>query len=162
MVDFFARMFGSAGSLDGMQMLLRTVLVFFCILCCIRIAGRRSFGLRTPLDNIVTILLGALLSKAIVGSAPLVPVILCGFLLAVLHRLLAMGTLKSKWLSGLLNGTKLLVFANGRFLPGNMRRALVSERDILQGLRQHTGVESLSEVDKIYLERNGEWGIIKK
>jgi len=48
----------------------RSVVVFVITLLLLRISGRRSFGLRTPLDNIISIILAAVLSRAIVGASP--------------------------------------------------------------------------------------------
>ncbi|GAA4449796.1 DUF421 domain-containing protein [Rurimicrobium arvi] len=157
-----AELWGTGKELEVHQVLLRCVAVFILVLICIRIAGRRSFGLKTPLDSIVTILLGALMSRAIVGSSPFVPVAASGILLAVLHRLFAMMMLSSPRMARMLNGTRICVYADGNFLTGNMRKALVREQDIMQGVRKTIGKESLEDVEKIYLERNGEFSIIKK
>ncbi|SAL84773.1 hypothetical protein AWB74_07058 [Caballeronia arvi] len=49
--------FGEGRDLNSLQMTARAVAVFFGALVLIRIAGRRSFGQRSPFDYVVAILL---------------------------------------------------------------------------------------------------------
>ncbi|MDR6465344.1 uncharacterized membrane protein YcaP (DUF421 family) [Chryseobacterium sediminis] len=49
-------------SLNSFQIAIRGITVFILALILIRILGRRSFGIASPLDNIIVILLGAVLS----------------------------------------------------------------------------------------------------
>jgi hypothetical protein len=62
-------LFGEGKDLDSLQMAARPTAVFFGALVLIRISGRRSFGQRSPFDYVVAILLGATLSRVIVGEA---------------------------------------------------------------------------------------------
>jgi hypothetical protein len=48
----------------------------------------RSFGGRTALDNIIVILLGALLSRAIVGASGFFPLIASSFVIVIIHGFL--------------------------------------------------------------------------
>lgn len=50
-------LWGSGESLNVLQMSCRGVATFLIALLLIRISGRRSFGIRSPLDNIIVILL---------------------------------------------------------------------------------------------------------
>ncbi len=65
------KIWGTGTSLDTVQMGTRGIAVFIIALLLIRVSGRRSFGIRSPLDNIIVILLGAILSRAVVGASPL-------------------------------------------------------------------------------------------
>src|SRR4051812_28128826 len=83
--------FGTGKDLTVLQMSARSVVVFILALILLRISGRRSFGLRSPLDNIISIILGAVLSRAIVGASPFLPVIAGSTTLVLIHRLIAYG-----------------------------------------------------------------------
>src|ERR1700744_867673 len=87
-METLIKIFGTGKDLDTLQMCARGFVVFISAFVIIRISGRRSFGLRTPLDNIITILLGAILSRAVVGASPFVPVLLVCLLIAGMHRLM--------------------------------------------------------------------------
>lgn len=64
---------GSGTDLTTSQMIMRGIIVFVLALVMLRIVGRLCFGIGTPFDRVVTILLGAILSKAVTGSSPFVP-----------------------------------------------------------------------------------------
>src|ERR1700757_3202391 len=81
--------FGKGKDLSAFQMCMRTILVFGITLLFIRISGKRTFGMHMPMDNVITILLGALLSRVIVGASPFAATIASGFTIIVLYRLCA-------------------------------------------------------------------------
>ena len=53
---------------DG-QMAVRAVVTFLIAIALVRLAGRRSFGMRSPFDTVISLLLGATLSRGIVGAS---------------------------------------------------------------------------------------------
>jgi len=162
-MEIFIRIFGEGKNLDTLQMSCRGVVVFLIALALIRISGRRSFGLRTPLDNVITILLGAILSRAVVGVSPFVPVVVVCFTIVVLHRLFGwLVTTYHKTFGRWLEGSIILLFENGKFQKDRMKRGMVSEEDMLQGIRKSALTEDMNKIDKVYMERNGEISAIKK
>jgi uncharacterized membrane protein YcaP (DUF421 family) len=148
--------FGTGKDLSVLQMTDRALLVFIIALVLIRISGRRSFGLHTPIDNIVTIVLGAVLSRAIVGASDFLPVIASSALLVLVHRLFAYLMVHYSTFSKLITGEKMLLFKEGNFIEHNMSRAQVSEEDIMEEVRRSALTEDMSRIEKIYIERNGE------
>jgi len=161
-METILEIFGQGKDLTVLQMSARGIVVFFIALLLIRISGRRSFGMHMPLDNIISIILGAVLSRAIVGASDFVPVIAACTTVVVLHRALAWSILHHKKLSRIVQGEKILLFEDGKFLAKNMGKALVCEEDILQGIRKSALTENLDTIEKIYIERNGEISAIKK
>src|ERR1700709_849121 len=115
-MEIFMQIFGEGKNLNALQMSSRGVVMFFIALLLIRISGRRSFGVRSPLDNIITISLGAVMSRAIVGASDFIPVVVCCFVIVSLHRLVGWLIASSKAFGRLVEGEKILLFEDGVFL----------------------------------------------
>ena len=156
------QIFGTGKDLSILQMTCRTIVVFIIALLLIRISGRRSFGLHTPLDNIITIMLGAVMSRAIVGASDFMPVIAASAILVLIHRFFAYLMVHHPGFSRLMAGEKMLLFKEGNFIERNMDRAQVCKEDILQEVRKAALTEDLHAIEKIYIERNGEVNSVKK
>lgn len=103
-MDIMYTLFGEGKDLNALQMSDRGIAIFFIALILIRISGRRSFGVRTPLDNIITISLGAIMSRAVVGASDFVPVVVCCFVIVLLHRLFGWLIANSKAFGKLIEG----------------------------------------------------------
>ena len=161
-MDMFIQIFGAGKELNTLQVCARGFVIFFIALLLIRLSGRRSFGLHTPLDNIISILLGAVLSRAVTGASAFVPVISVCFLIVLLHRFFTWVLVRNKKIRELCEGKKILLFENGVFIQHNLTNALVSKEDILQAMRISLLSEDLVKVEKIYMERNGKISIVKK
>lgn len=154
--------FGEGKDLTFWQMGCRGVVVFFIALLLIRLSGRRSFGIKTPLDNIIIITLGAVLSRAIVGASSFVPVVFTCLLIVLLHRLLAWMKVYNTNTSKMMDGEKIVLYMNGTFLQKNLDKALVCIEDVLQGVRESALTDDLSKIEIVYMERNGVISVIKK
>jgi uncharacterized membrane protein YcaP (DUF421 family) len=154
--------FGSGKDLTVMQMSYRAIIVFVVSLLLIRISGRRSFGVRTPLDNIIVILLGALLSRAIVGASGFLPVIVSSFVIVVVHRCCAWLIVHHKTMARIFEGKKILLFENNNFLKKNMDKGLVCKEDVMEGIRRSALTEDIQQIDRVFMERNGEISAVKK
>jgi uncharacterized membrane protein YcaP (DUF421 family) len=154
--------FGEGKELTILQMSCRSVVVFFICLVLIRLSGRRSFGIRTPLDNIIVILLGALLSRAITGASPFAAVVLASIVLVLLHRLLGWLIVQNPAIGNLVEGKRIGLYKNGSFVSKNMEKALVCKEDVMQGVRESALTEDMNKIEAVYMERNGEISAIKK
>ncbi|MFI5159805.1 MAG: DUF421 domain-containing protein [Sphingobacteriales bacterium] len=161
-MEFLIKIFGEGKDLNALQMSARGIVIFFIALILIRISGRRSFGVRTPLDNIISISLGAIMSRAVVGASAFVPVVLCCLVIVLMHRLFGWGISRGMAFGRIMEGNKIILFENGRFLDDNLKRALVCKEDVLQGVRKSALTEDMTGIDKVYMERNGEISAIKK
>ncbi|TSD66444.1 DUF421 domain-containing protein [Inquilinus sp. KBS0705] len=161
-MDLFYEIFGEGKDLNSLQMSSRGVVMFFVAFLLIRIAGRRSFGIKTPIDNIITISLGAVMSRAIVGASPFVPVVICSLVIVVLHRAFAWLAANNRRFGRFVQGEKIILFEQGKFIKSNFDKGLVCEEDIMQGVRKSALTEDLQSVEKVYIERNGEISVIRK
>ena len=155
-------LFGTGKDLNALQMSCRAAIVFLIALALIRISGRRSFGIRTPLDNIIVILLGALLSRAVVGASPFIAVVCASFILVLMHRVLGWLIVRDERIAKITEGKKIALFKDKVFIKSNMDKALVCEEDIMQGVRKSALTDDMNKIDSVYMERNGEISAIKK
>ena len=158
----FIAIFGTGKELTILQMSCRGVVIFIIAFILVRISGRRSFGMKAPLDNIIVILLGAILSRAVVGASPFLPVVITSLLIVLLHRALGWLNIHNKHLEQLLEGKKIILFEKTAFQEKNMGKALACKEDVMQGVRRTALTDDLSMVEKVYMERNGEISVIKK
>ena len=135
---------------DG-QMVARAVVAFALTIALVRLAGRRSFGLRSPLDTVISLLLGSTLSRGIVGASSFTGTLAACVALAILHRLLAYVTIHSPFVSRLVSGKGRVLYAKGRFNYANMKAMLISEQDILEAIRLNGNEASTQQgKDRVY------------
>ncbi|WP_429299040.1 DUF421 domain-containing protein [Paraburkholderia sp. GAS199] len=162
MVDALVVLFGEGKDLSSLQMAARAAATFLAALVFIRISGRRSFGQRSPFDYVVAILLGATMSRAIVGASPALPTFIASLVIVLMHRALAWACVRSHALEVLVGGVERQLYRDGNFDRQQMLAALVSQTDILETVRKELGTEALDKVQAAILERNGEISIIRK
>ncbi|HYG15257.1 MAG TPA: YetF domain-containing protein [Bacteroidia bacterium] len=144
------------------QMTARAVVIFIIALIILRISGRRSFGMASAFDNVVAVLIGGVLSRAVVGASPFLPTVCAALAMALMHRLLAWLSLDYKGVGRIAKGSPRVIYENGEFNRKNMRLSLISERDFMEGVRKECNTESLDEIDKAYVERDGRISVIRK
>jgi len=161
-MDWFIKLWGEGKDLDTIQMCSRGIATFIIALVLIRISGRRSFGIRTPLDNIIVILLGAVMSRAVVGASPFIPVMVTSFVIVMTHRILGWLTAKNTTIAKLVEGKKILLFKDGAFIKEHLLKALICEEDVKQGVRESALVNDMNKISEVYMERNGAISAVKK
>lgn len=155
-------LFGEGENLNSLQMGCRVIVIFIVSILLIHVAGKRSFGLHSTYDIIVGYLLGAVLSRAVVGASPFFPTVFTCFILALCHRFFAYCGVKSRLFGKYTKGTKILLYNKGDFLEKNLALSLVSKEDILEELRQEFHKMSLENIEEIYMERSGRVSFITK
>src|SRR5678815_2080289 len=79
-------LFGQNQDLDVVQMGIRAIVIFFIALVLIRFTGMRVFGIETAFDTCIIIMLGAVLTRAIVGASPFIPTIVASLALVTVHK----------------------------------------------------------------------------
>ena len=154
--------FGEGTDLTLTQMTARGIAVFVFTLFMLRISGRRSFGQHSPFDACITVLLGSILARAVAGASPFLPTIGTGVALVLLHRAIAMVSIRIPAVEKLLSGSPSVLVSDGKIVASAQKRGLVSRADILQALRERAQLENLSEARKVTLERNGIISVLKR
>jgi uncharacterized membrane protein YcaP (DUF421 family) len=152
-------LFGEGEHLDAVQMVARCAAIFCIALLLVRLSGRRSFGQHSPFDACTTVLLGAILSRAVVGASPFWPTVAAAAALAVLHRVVGHLAARIGWFERIVSGPAIVLFSDGQFDRRAMRRAQISEKDISEAARKQLHSDDLSRVDRALLEHNGDVSI---
>lgn len=149
-------------AITALQMTTRAVLVSFVALALLRLSGARTFGANTAFDLVVKIMLGAVLSRAVVAASPFGATLLASLALVALHRLLAWAAFHSDFIGRLIKGRAQVLAADGQPDAEALRRNYISEHDLREGLRDSGNVDDLNAAQTVRLERNGRISVVKK
>ena len=161
METFYALIGPEDGDASWWQLSIRAVILFAAGIVYLRIAGRRTFSKATPLDIIVAIIIGSNLSRAMTGKAPFVPALAATLVLAVLHRLVAMATLRWNGLAALVKGSPVVLIEDGVVDERALKRHGLSREDLAEGLRLEQAA-SPAEVARATLEGGGRISVLPK
>lgn len=163
MENFFEQLLGlGEKDLSAGQMSARAVIIFFVALGLLRMTGMRSFGKSSAFDVIISITLGAVLSRAITGEVPFVPTLVAAVVLALIHKALAMITARHHKIGLIVKGEPRLVVKNGVIIRKNMHYGDLSETDLMEGIRKNINVDRLEQVKEAYFDRDGAISAVKK
>lgn len=147
--------------LDAMQMALRGLIVFAAAIAIVRVADKRFLSRKTAFDVVLGLILASMLARAVNGSAPLGPTLVCGFVLAFAHRFLAFLSRKSHRFGNIVKGCDDEIIEHGQVDKEAMRKHNFTERDLMEDLRLQ-GVRGPEEVESARIERSGDLSVIRK
>jgi len=161
-MEWIHTLFGTGRDLNSLQMVCRAIVSFLLTLVLIRIAGIRTFGKRSAFDNVFVIMLGSIFSRVVVGASPFIPTTLGCLAFVLVHSGLGWISVWSDVIGRLVKGERKVLYTEGKMDERNMRRVMVSEKDLLESVRLRLNSDNLDEVREIVLERNGEISVIRK
>lgn len=143
------------------QLCFRAAILLGFGIVCVRIAGRRTFSHYSPLDIVVALIVGSNLSRVMTGKAAFFPTLAATLVLVVLHRLLALATLRWGWLSLLLKARPIRIIEEGEINDRALRRANLSREDLREALRMEQ-FDQPSEIERATLESSGKLSVVPK
>jgi uncharacterized membrane protein YcaP (DUF421 family) len=144
------------------QSALRTVVIYALALTLVRIGEKRFLGKSTAFDVVLGVMLGSLMSRAITSPQQFVPIVVAGGVFVALHWLMAAITFRSDYWGSVLKGRERLLIDEGEVLWDAMQKSHISEKDLLSALRRNGRVTDPCNVEKAYLERDGDISVIRK
>jgi uncharacterized membrane protein YcaP (DUF421 family) len=154
--------FGEGSNLTMLQMSMRAFSMFIVMLVLIRVAGMRTFAKKSPFDNIVVIMLGAVLARGVVGVSPFLSTITASVVMVIMHRIIAWLSVKSRKFEKLVKGSYIKLYHDGALIGNNLERTGMSENDLHESLRLETKKLTLAEIDTAFMETNGRISFILK
>jgi uncharacterized membrane protein YcaP (DUF421 family) len=158
-LDHLQRVFGSDEPERPLvlgQILVRAAGVYLGGLLLVRLGKSRLLSKATPLDVMLVILLGSLLSRGITGAASLSGTMVASVTLVSLHYLMTWLTWDQHWLGKILKGQAHQIVKDGEMDLESMRRSHISENDLLTHMRLSAHIDDVTQVKAAYKERNGD------
>ncbi len=149
-------------SISTLQMLARGLVVFIIGITLVRVGKRRFVSKMTAFDFILAIMIGSLLSRAITKEKYFLEILAVSALLIMLHRLVSYISMKSYKSSELIKGKTRIFIKIGKINWKTIKKADLTEHDLLQALRLNTNTTDLSNVEECRMERNGDISFILK
>jgi uncharacterized membrane protein YcaP (DUF421 family) len=143
------------------HLIVRSAVVFIIGIFIIRIGKRRMFSAATPLDLLMSIIIGSVLSRAINGSAPFTETIVATMTLVALHWLFSTMTFHSPRFNKFVNGEPRHLIMDGELHRDALGAGKINQADLLEALHL-SGFESPAQIRNAWLERNGEISFIER
>lgn len=144
-----------------MDSAIKAVIVYLGLWLLVRLTGRRALGQLTAFEFVLFLIIGGATQRALLGqdysltNAFIVVATLVGMdiLLSLIERDFAVAR-------KVLKGVPMIVVENGRPLSGRIRRARLTEDEIMEAARLRHGLESLEQVKFAILETSGAISIV--
>ena len=160
-MEVFRQLIGPDQGATTLQLCVRVLPLLAFGILCVRIAGRRTFAHYSPLDIVVALIVGSNISRVMMGKADFFPSLAITLTLVVLHRLLALATVRWNWLAALVKSRPIRIIVDGEVDARAMRRANLSEEDLYEGVRMEQ-VADPSGVKLAMLESGGKLSVVPK
>ncbi|PYK54798.1 MAG: DUF421 domain-containing protein [Verrucomicrobia bacterium] len=163
--NFFDMLLGLGAEprdLTFLQISLRAIIVFLVTLITMRLGHKRSLSRKTPFDAVLLVILAAVLSRAINGSAAFFATLGGGVVLVLLHRLFARFAFYSHRFGILVKGQPDIIVRDGECDFPMMRHNHVSMHDLEEDMRLGAHIDDLSKIRLARVERSGDISFIKK
>jgi uncharacterized membrane protein YcaP (DUF421 family) len=149
-------------SVPPLELVIRGSAMFLFLFALFRIVIKRRIGAIGMADLLVLVIIADAAQNGMAGEYRSVSdgAVLVATIVAWNH-LIDWITFRSSWLQRLLEPAPLLLIDRGRVLWRHLRLELVSEQELRSKLRAH-GVADWAEVEKAYLEPDGQVTVIKR
>ncbi len=142
--------------------ILHTAAIYFCLILGLRFLGRRQLSQLTLVDLVIVVIMGSAVETSMVAANTSLLAGLCSAAtLLLLDRLLSLLFFRSKRLRQLIGGVPVLLISEGRFLEEHLRRAGLTEADVLEAIRER-GQANPDNVKFAVLEIDGEINVVTK
>jgi uncharacterized membrane protein YcaP (DUF421 family) len=146
-----------------MDSVIKSLVVYFVLWLVIRSSGRRTLAQLTVFDFILFLIIGGAASRALMGqdySLTHAFLVIATFVITDVAVSFVERDVPS--VTKILRGVPTIVVENGRVLRGRLRRARLTEEDVLEAARHLHGLETMDEIKFAIFEASGEISIIPR
>lgn len=138
------------------------LLAYIALVVIVRISGKRTLSQLNAFDFIVTVALGSILATIILDqNVSLVQGISAYLILVLMQYLITRLTLASDTFDDLVKSDPKLLFYDGEYLEGNLKKERLNKSEIHQAVRA-SGTANLETVKAVILESEGSISVIPK
>lgn len=164
MFDYIETVLGvGEETLTWWQMSIRATVVFLAALIILRLGNPRIFGKNSAFDIVLGIIYGSILSRAITGNSPFWPTLAAGFVLVLLHKLVAVISYYSDFGFGdFVKGERVKLVDDGNLDREAMKEQSITKTDLREAMRESGSGGDLKDIQSAFLERSGKISIIMK
>src|SRR3954468_1569510 len=113
-------------NITPLEIAARSAVMFIIALLLIRMAGMRPFGKGEGFDKIITFLIGAILSRGVVGATPFFSTVISMIVIILIHKILSKLSIYSKWFGQQVKGRPSILYESGNFIRENMNRVNIT------------------------------------
>lgn len=144
-----------------MESVLRAAALYAFLLVLFRITGRRALSEITTFDFVLLLVIGEATQQALLGDDfSVINAFVVIATLVLIDILLSLFKERSPRVGRFLDGVPLIVVEYGKPLTERLRKARLTEEDILEAARQSQGLERLEQIRFAVLEKNGQISLI--
>ena len=144
-----------------MDSVIKAAVVYFALWTIIRISGRRTLGEMSAFDLVLFMIIGGSTQRAITGQDySLTNALLLVATFIVIDIALSLVELKSPFMRRVFNGMPMILVENGTVMAARLRRARITEENILESARKLHGLERIDQIKFAILEATGEITIV--
>ncbi|HEX5328377.1 MAG TPA: YetF domain-containing protein [Acetobacteraceae bacterium] len=143
------------------QMVIRGAIIFIYGLTLLRLAGLRAFGRQSALDIMLSVLIGANLSRALTAGSPFFPTLAATAAIVALYWAAIRVAQFSDTAGWIMKGRPVVLIRDGRPDTGAMRQTGVSHFDLDAAIRQ-AHVAGPQAVACAMLERSGHISVVPR
>lgn len=143
-----------------LRVLVVGTLAYLALVVLLRVTGKRTLSKLNAFDLVVTVALGSTLATVLLSQdVALAEGIVAFALLVALQWIITWLSVRSSTVAGLVKAEPALLFLDGRFLHGAMRRERVTEDEVRAAMRQQAMTHT-STVRAVVLETDGSLNVL--
>lgn len=144
-----------------MDTVLRAAAIYAILLIAVRLSGRRTLSELTTFDFILLLVISEAVQQALVGdNNSVTSAVITVVTLVLINVGFSFVKTRIPWVEKFLEGVPTVLVENGRPLTDRMKKARVSEDDIMVSARELQGLERMDQIKFAILEAGGQITII--
>ncbi len=141
---------------------IRSIIIYFIVLFCFRIMGKRQLGQIQPFELVLTLIIADLATLPIAEvSIPILHGIIPIFSLLIVHFLIAILCRCSLKFATLISGKSIVVVNENGIDLKALKNLAITVEDLMESLRG-CGYFSLSDISFAIMETNGKLSVLPK